>query len=76
MDKTDCTIKSISLNELLILISSSISGEKQQLFDDLASEFEEQKITEEAGKEKFLALLTLLDLEKSFESLLLPDLNS
>lgn len=60
-----CSIASLSLNELLILISSNISGEKQQPFDDLAIEFEEQKITEEAGKEKFLALLTLLDLEKS-----------
>ena len=71
-----CSIASSSLNELLILISSHISGEKQQLFDDLATEFREQKITEEVGKEKFLALLTLLDLEKSFESLLLADLNS
>ena len=65
-----CSIASLSLNELLILISSHISGEKQQPFDDLATEFREQKITEEVGKEKFLALLTLLDLEKSFETLL------
>lgn len=72
----ECSIASLSLNELLILIASDISGEKQQPFDDLASEFEEHKITEEVGKEKFLALLNLLDLEKSFESLLLADLNS
>jgi hypothetical protein len=72
---SNCSIASLPLNELLILISNRISGEEQQPFDDLATEFKEQKITEEVGKEKFLALVSLLDLETSFETFRLPDEN-
>jgi len=65
VESLDCIIQSLPLRELLIVIGNVISGEKQQPFDDLATEFEGQKITEEVGKRKFLALLTLLDLEKN-----------
>lgn len=67
-DRLDCLVWRSSLSNLLGMVTNLVSGEKQDLIDDLAAEFEAQKITEEAGKDKFKALIILLDLEKNLLS--------